>query len=97
MFKMTGTAYLRVVFTAYWTDSMPSTELFFLNVPPMPVGLSGIANLERTILMILKAHNHSRAQQVIYVGFSVVELTESEINALTWRIVPGLDLAGTRE
>jgi hypothetical protein len=89
--------YLRVMFTAYWDDESPSTELFYLVVPPTSVNLAGIAKLEAAILSVLKAHTQSRAQRLIYLGNTQIDVTEAEINALTWRIVPGLDLSGTHE
>jgi hypothetical protein len=93
---MSTSTYLRIVFTAYWSNANPSCEVFYLTISPMETTPTGLAKLETVILSILQVWA-AHALRVIYIGCSSVQITDAEIAAADWRVIPGLDLNGTRE
>lgn len=91
--------YRRVVFTSYWEDNpSPATELFYLvpTAEEIP-SISGLDRLQSVVLSILRERNNNRCKRVIYVSNELVSFTEFDLQFIESRVIPGLDLSGTRE
>jgi hypothetical protein len=90
LFEGMGKHYLRVVFTVYWMDAMPSTEVFYFTQHPIRLNPHGIQTLQQTILDLLKSHNKAATpMNAVYVCYSGVELDDADITSAGWHIVAG--------
>ncbi len=78
---------LRVVFTAYWQDASPSSEVFFLQ-NRSHVDLKCIAMLEQIVTTLLSTWSTTALVGVVYIGQNEIELSEDDINQIGWRMIP---------
>lgn len=81
--------YYRATFTVYWSDSAPSTEVFYLTRRPFclsPTNLSGITD---QVLKLMKVyHGEIRVTGAIYIGGEILdEMTEADIKKAGWHVL----------
>lgn len=85
-----GPPYFRLVFTAYWTDTSPSTEVFYARRHGIFFTYKGISALEDYAFQLLQAHaTDSELDGVIYTGGVPIELDPDDVTAIGWRLVEG--------
>jgi hypothetical protein len=87
-FDQFGATYLRLAFTAYWSDSEPSAEIFYLQGLAIRLTLDSVAELEKLALDAMVNHNgRERIIRVIYLGNSLIEVAEDDLPTLGWRLL----------
>ena len=85
--------YYRTVFTVYWEDASPSTELFYL-IGPVQFSPVSIRTMEQFILTQMQDWYSPRALTVIYVTHGAVEMSAADIAAAGWRVIDLLTIPG---
>src|SRR3954469_8202914 len=88
MFKHGNAHFLRVVFMAYWQNASPSSEVFYLTGYPMHLSPTEISMLEDAVAQIMMMYEDvsDRLLRLTYLGYSGVEMSESEIETADWRV-----------
>jgi hypothetical protein len=82
------TQYLRAVFTVYWTDACPSTEIFYLAGYPLRLHPQGIADLEQEVLTTIQEWDETmRAQTAIFITYIGVMMSEQDVQDADWRMI----------
>jgi hypothetical protein len=77
-----GPYVLRVVFTVYWMNDYPSTEIFY-----MP-GVIATNSLEEKIVDLLQTnYPETQPMRAIFVTQSPFEVTELEVTDFGWRMI----------
>lgn len=85
--------YMRVSFLAYWLNSPPSAEIFYVDRELPELTPEIIAKLEDKFLTALKTHvGITTPLRLIYLGDSTVNLTLSQVHNIGWRIISEYDL-----
>ncbi len=85
-------AYLRMVFTVYWQDACPSTEIFYLK-HGFRLNPTSIGQLEAYIIDFLKKEGVTNTPlATVYICYSGVELTDQDVSDLGSRIIGGHSL-----
>ena len=79
--------YMRIVMTAYWANSSPSTEITYFSVHRSLITLGAIEMLEADVLALLTANITEAPLRMILVHRSEVQLSSAEIDSLGWRAV----------
>jgi len=82
------TQYLRAVFTVYWMDACPSTEIFYRAGYPLRLHPQGIAELENEVLTTLQEWDETtRAQTAIFITYIGVMMSEQDVEDAGWRMI----------
>jgi hypothetical protein len=84
-----GPRYLRLVFTAYWDGMPPSTEIFYITMHRFHLSLAGIARLEDEIAAVMATQDTPPPLSVTYITYSGIELTDTDVENLGWRLITG--------
>lgn len=81
--------YLRAVFTVYWQNAMPSTEVFYLHEHPFRLSITGITALQDEILAAIKVHATEMTAPIraIYLGYEGIEMTPKDVADAGWRVL----------
>jgi hypothetical protein len=79
---------LRAVFTIYWMNDYPSTEVFYLPRGSYNPGVVATNMLEQHIIELLQA-NYPATQplRAVFVTQAPFEVTATEVSELAWRVI----------
>lgn len=90
LFEGNGDHYLRCVFTVYWSDSPPSTEIFYLTNHPLRLSVTGVSALEDDVMGLLRLYyGYTRVLRVIFLNYSGVEMTPEQAQEQGWYVING--------
>jgi hypothetical protein len=89
--------FIRAVFTVYWVDVPPSTEIFYIPMsynPDKPAvyieSSTSIAAIEAKVLALINTTKMTtRAYQVIFVSDRPIRLSANEIASAGWAVISG--------
>lgn len=78
--------YVRLAFTAYWADSSPSAEIFYIPECTLQLTSKDVKSLEAEALGMMQDWFGDRAIRMIYLGSGCVEMTAEDIADAGWYV-----------
>jgi hypothetical protein len=83
-----GPYVLRAVFTVYWMNDYPSTEIFYMPLGSYEPGVIATNRLEEKIVVLLQTnYPETQPMRAIFVTQSPFEVTELEVADFGWRMI----------
>jgi hypothetical protein len=79
--------YIRIVLTAYWNNTSPSTEVFYLCDEHFDHNGTFIADLEQKVLERLQANCGTMPLRVIYITHCEIDLSDDDVALAGWRVL----------
>jgi hypothetical protein len=87
-----GHRYLRLLFTAYWPDSSPSSIDIYYTRKRVYLSYKGIQQLQQDVLYLIQTNiTDKQCIDVVFQDYLVVELEEDDVEQLGWRVCDGED------
>jgi hypothetical protein len=83
----TSTLHQRVVFTAYWTDASPSTEVFYFHNQALQLSVSTVSELQSELLTLMQTWHGSRIHSLVFITFTSIVMTADDVMEAGWHVI----------